>query len=173
MEKVIEEKTALYFRIFLVLWVWLANAILSLMGFAYGWLIFISNIMMFTMEGPVKERFISVELGGLVGLLCTVGMMLVFGALAPAVGDLWATLIPLAVILVILIIFHPYAPKVLNNVGFAYLTCACIDTDAFAAHTWQFIGVFIVGSLIFNTVSLLLMKPASALAVKTAKAKNT
>jgi len=75
----------------------------------------------------------------------------------------------LAVVLFLLIIVHPYAPQVLNNVGFAYLTCACIDIPAFSTHIGLFIGVFVVGSLIFNGVSILLMKPAKALAIKSVK----
>ena len=80
------------------------------------------------------------------------------------------TLLPLAVVLFILIILHPYAPKVLNNVGFAYLTVACIDAETFAANLPRFFFVYIVGSLVFNGVCILLMKPAKALAAKTVKA---
>ena len=106
------------------------------------------------------------ELGGLVGLILTVAAMLAISALTPVLGSLFGLLIPLAVVLFLLIILHPYAPKVLNNVGFAYLTCACIDTTAFASNLPLFFGGFIIGSLIFNGVCVLLMKPAKALAVK-------
>ena len=80
--------------------------------------------------------------------------------------------IPLAVVLFVLIILHPYAPKVLNNVGFAYLTVACIDTTALATHLPQFFITFIVGSVLFNGVCVLLMKPAKALAVKSVQKEN-
>ena len=80
--------------------------------------------------------------------------------------------VPLAVVLFILIILHPYAPKVLNNVGFAYLTVACIDTTALATHLPQFFITFIVGSVLFNGVCVLLMKPAKALAVKSVQKEN-
>lgn len=166
MNNQVEKKTALYFRWMLVVWVLIMNAVLLSMNFSYGWLIFISNIMMFTMEGQFKDRFWSVEIGGLVGLLCTVAMLLVYTAIAPAVGNVLGVLIPLAVILIVLIVLHPYAPKVLNNVGFAYLTCACIDSTAFASNIGLFIAAFVVGSVIFNLVSIALMKPASALAKK-------
>ena len=66
----------------------------------------------------------------------------------------------------LLAVGHPYAPKVLNNVGFAYLTCACIDTASFASNIGLFILAFVVGSLVFNGVCVLLMKPMKALAVK-------
>ena len=99
--------------------------------------------------------------------------LLAVTALTSVLGSLFGFLIPLAIVLFILIVLHPYAPKVLNNVGFAYLTCACIDTTAFATHIPLFFGTFIVGSLIFNGVCILLMKPAQALAVKTVtKAEN-
>ena len=93
-------------------------------------------------------------------------------ALTPVLGGFFGFLIPLAVVLFILIILHPYAPKVLNNVGFAYLTVACIDTTALATHLPQFFITFIVGSVIFNGVCVLLMKPAKALAVKSVQKEN-
>ena len=87
-------------------------------------------------------------------------------ALTPVLGDFLGFILPLAVVLFILIILHPYAPKVLNNVGFAYLTVACIDISALTAHLPQFFIIFIVGSVIFNGVCVLLMKPAKALAMR-------
>ena len=136
----------------------------------YSWLIFLSNIMMFTLEGDVKDRLVTVELGGLVGLVLTVAALLSISALTPVLGDFLGFILPLAVVLFILIILHPYAPKVLNNVGFAYLTVACIDAETFAANLPRFFFVYIVGSLVFNGVCILLMKPAKALAAKTVKA---
>lgn len=166
MEEKIGKKFMLYFRLVLLCWILIANAILHIIGFEYSWLIFISNIMLFTLEGDIKDRFLTVEIGGLVGLVLTVLTLLAVTALTPIIGGLFGFLIPLAVVLALLILGHPYAPKVLNNVGFAYLTCACIDTTAFATHIGLFIGTFVVGSLIFNGVCLLLMKPMKALAIK-------
>ena len=170
MEEKIGKKFLLYFRLALLCWILIANAILHIIGFSYGWLIFISNIMLFTLEGDVKERFLTVEIGGLVGLVLTVLAMLAISALTPIVGDLFGLLIPLAAVLALLILGHPYAPKVLNNVGFAYLTVACIDAETFAANLPRFFFVYIVGSLVFNGVCILLMKPAKALAAKTVNA---
>lgn len=166
MEEKIGKKFLFYFRLSLLCWILIANAILHVVKFEYGWLIFISNIMLFTLEGDIKEKFLTVEIGGLVGLLCTVAALLAITALTPIIGDFFGFMIPLAVVLALLILAHPYAPKVFNNVGFAYLTCACIDTTAFASHIGLFIGTFVVGSLVFNGVCVLLMKPMKALAVK-------
>lgn len=137
MNETVTKRFLLYFRLMMVVWILIANAFFHAIGFEYSWLIFLSNIMLFTMEGDIKDRFISVELGGLVGM-----------------------------VLFILIILHPYAPKVLNNVGFAYLTAACIDSAAFAANLPLFFGVYIVGSLVFNGGCVLLLKPARYLAAR-------
>ena len=92
MEEKISKKFLLYFRLALLCWILIANAILHIIGFSYGWLIFISNIMLFTLEGDVKERFLTVEIGGLVGLVLTVLAMLAISALTPIVGDLFGLL---------------------------------------------------------------------------------
>ena len=170
MNEAVTKRFLLYFRLMLLVWILIANAIIHVTGLEYSWLIFLSNIMMFTLEGDVKDRFVTVELGGLVGLILTVIALLSITALTPVLGGLPGLLLPLAVVLFILIILHPYAPKVLNNVGFAYLTVACIDAEAFAANLPRFFFVYIVGSLVFNGVCILLMKPAKALAAKTVKA---
>ena len=170
MNEAVTKRFLLYFRLMLLVWILTVNSILHVVGFAYSWLIFLSNIMLFTMEGDIKDRFVSVELGGLVGMVFTVIALLAITFLTPVLGSFFGFLIPLAVVLFVLIILHPYAPKVLNNVGFAYLTVACIDAETFAANLPRFFFVYIVGSLVFNGVCLLLMKPAKALAAKTVKA---
>lgn len=136
MNETVTKRFLLYFRLMMVVWILIANAFFHAIEFEYSWLVFLSNIMLFTMEGDIKDRFISVELG---------------------------------VVLFILIILHPYAPKVLNNVGFAYLTVACIDSATFAANLPLFFGVYIVGSLVFNGGCVLLMKPARYLAARSVK----
>ena len=166
MNEAVTKRFLLYFRLMLLVWILIANAIIHVTGLEYRWLIFLSNIMMFTLEGDVKDRFVTVELGGLVGLILTVIALLSITALTPVLGGFFGFLIPLAVVLFILIILHPYAPKVFNNVGFAYLTVACIDAETFAANLPLFFATYILGSLAFNGVCVLLMKPAKALAVK-------
>jgi len=169
MNEAVTKRFLLYFRLMMLVWILIANAFFHVIEFDYSWLVFLSNIMLFTMEGDIKDRFISVELGGLAGMVLTVLAMLAIAAMTPVLGGLLGLLVPLAVVLFILIILHPYAPKVLNNVGFAYLTVACIDAETFAANLPRFF-VYIVGSLVFNGVCILLMKPAKALAAKTVKA---
>ena len=170
MNETVTKRFLLYFRLMMVVWILIANAFFHAIEFEYSWLVFLSNIMLFTMEGDIKDRFISVELGGLVGMVLTVLAMLAIGALTPVLGGMLGLLLPLGVVLFILIILHPYAPKVLNNVGFAYLTVACIDSATFAANLPLFFGVYIVGSLVFNGGCVLLMKPARYLAARSVKA---
>ena len=158
MNEAVTKRFLLYFRLMLLVWILIANAIIHVTGLEYSWLIFLSNIMMFTLEGDVKDRFVTVELGGLVGLILTVIALLSITALTPVLGGFFGFLIPLAVVLFIL--------------GFAYLTVACIDTTALATHLPQFFITFIVGSVLFNGVCVLLMKPAKALAVKSVQKEN-
>ena len=134
MNEAVTKRFLLYFRLMLLVWILIVNSILHVVGFEYSWLIFLSNIMLFTMEGDIKDRFVSVELGGLVGMVFTVIALLAITFLTPVLGSFFGFLIPLAAVLFVLIILHPYAPKVLNNVGFAYLTVACIDAETFAAN---------------------------------------
>ena len=169
MNEAVTKRFLLYFRLMLLVWILIVNSILHVVGFAYSWLIFLSNIMLFTMEGDIKDRFVSVELGGLVGMVFTVIALLAITFLTPVLGSFFGFLIPLAVVLFVLIILHPYAPKVLNNVGFAYLTVACIDSATFAVNLPLFFGVYIVGSLVFNGGCVLLMKPARYLAARSIK----
>ena len=111
MNETVTKRFLLYFRLMMVVWILIANAFFHAIEFEYSWLVFLSNIMLFTMEGDIKDRFISVELGGLVGMVLTVLAMLAIGALTPVLGGMLGLLLPLGVVLFILIILHPYAPR--------------------------------------------------------------
>ena len=86
MNEAVTKRFLLYFRLMLLAWILIANAIIHVTGMEYSWLIFLSNIMMFTLEGDVKDRFWTVELGGLVGLVLTVVALLSITALTPVLG---------------------------------------------------------------------------------------
>ena len=104
MNEAVTKRFLLYFRLMMLVWILIANAFFHVIEFDYSWLVFLSNIMLFTMEGDIKDRFISVELGGLAGMVLTV---LAIAALTPVLGGLLGLLLPLAVVLFILIILHP------------------------------------------------------------------
>ena len=99
MNETVTKRFLLYFRLMMVAWILIANAFFHAIEFEYSWLIFLSNIMLFTMEGDIKDRFISVELGGLVGMVLTVLAMLAIGALTPVLGGMLGLLLPLGVVL--------------------------------------------------------------------------
>ena len=103
MNETVTKRFLLYFRLMLLVWILIANAVIHLTGMEYSWLIFLSNIMMFTLEGDVKDRLVTVELGGLVGLVLTVAALLSISALTPVLGDFFGFILPLAVVLFILI----------------------------------------------------------------------
>lgn len=103
MNEAVTKRFLLYFRLMLLVWILIANAVIHLTGMEYSWLIFLSNIMMFTLEGDVKDRLVTVELGGLVGLVLTVAALLSISALTPVLGDFLGFILPLAVVLFILI----------------------------------------------------------------------
>ena len=117
MNETVTKRFLLYFRLMMVAWILIANAFFHAIEFEYSWLIFLSNIMLFTMEGDIKDRFISVELGGLVGMVLTVLAMLAIGALTPVLGGMLGLLLPLGVVLFILIILHPYRPQGAEQCG--------------------------------------------------------
>ena len=85
MNEAVTKRFLLYFRLMMLVWILIANAFFHVIEFDYSWLVFLSNIMLFTMEGDIKDRFISVELGGLVGIFIIV--ILPIGILASYV--LW------------------------------------------------------------------------------------
>lgn len=112
MNETVTKRFLLYFRLMLLVWILIANAVIHLTGMEYSWLIFLSNIMMFTLEGDVKDRLVTVELGGLVGLVFTVAALLSISALTPVLGDFLGFILPLAVVPV-----HPHHPAPLRTQG--------------------------------------------------------
>ena len=50
MNEAVTKRFLLYFRLMLLVWILIVNSILHVVGFEYSWLIFLSNIMLFTME---------------------------------------------------------------------------------------------------------------------------
>ena len=98
MNEAVTKRFLLYFRLMMLVWILIANAFFHVIEFDYSWLVFLSNIMLFTMEGDIKDRFISVELGGLVGMVLTVLAMLAIAALTPVLGGLLGLLLPVSLL---------------------------------------------------------------------------
>lgn len=49
MNEAVTKRFLLYFRLMLLVWILIANAIIHVTALEYSWLIFLSNIMMFTL----------------------------------------------------------------------------------------------------------------------------
>lgn len=138
------------FRIILLVWIILANLILQLLHIECGWIIFISNILLFTMNGDLHKNLLSVEVGGFVGLLCASITILSIEALQPIVGQIFSIMIPLILVLSIIILCNPVAPILFNNCSFAYFTCSLISPETFSENIWHFLCVYLVGSILVN-----------------------
>lgn len=59
MNETVTKRFLLYFRLMMVVWILIANAFFHAIEFEYSWLVFLSNIMLFTMEGDIKDRSLS------------------------------------------------------------------------------------------------------------------
>lgn len=169
MKEEINSKFMTYFRIGILIWILVANSILHIMEFEYGWLIFIGNIFFFTLPGDdTKKKLATVTFGGLVGILITYVLLFLIVVLSPIVGEFLGFMIPLALGMIILINCHPLAPIFFNNVGFAYLICCTMDIEKFASNFLMYVITFLIGGLIFNLGCIAMMKPCMKLASKKA-----
>lgn len=139
----------------LIVGILIVNLIIHAFGIEYGFLVFLGNIMFFTMEGnDLKKKLLTVLCGGSVGLLLGYAMIMGMAFLSSlGLHSLLAFAICLLIVLIILIQFHPKAPIVLNNVGFLYMTCATAFGEIFIQNFGQFFATFLIGNTIFNLVS--------------------
>ena len=55
MNEAVTKRFLLYFRLMLLVWILIVNSILHVVGFEYSWLIFLSNIMLFTMGATLRN----------------------------------------------------------------------------------------------------------------------
>ena len=149
-----DKRREMYFRISLLVWVLLVNWVLQLMNVSWGWVIFISNILLFTMGGQLRTNFLPVEVGGLVGLVFAYGGVGAMTALAPVLGDKAAVMTVLAIVLLVLIVASPQAPTWFNNAGFAYFTCALIDTSLLVERFVPLLLFYGAGTVLVNGVAI-------------------
>ena len=151
-------KKLLYFRIYLLVWIIVCNLILQFFQVTHGWVIFISNIMLFTLGGDIRKNFISVELGGLSGLLFAYFSILLISYITPVLGQIAAVMPPVSLVLFIIIVVGPFIPDVLNNTSFAYFTCAFICAETFFCSFVEIIVLYLLGSFLVNGVSIFLLE---------------
>lgn len=148
------DKKLTHFRIVLLFWILFCNLILQLMDISCGWVIFISNIMLFTMSGDIRKNFVSVELGGLTGLVFAYISISFITVISPVLGQIAGVMVPLSLVLFIIIILGPVKPELLNNTSFAYFTCALIQPASFG----YILTIYLLGSVLVNGVCIILFK---------------
>ncbi len=151
-----EEKKLFRFRVALLIWILAVNLVLQLMHLNWGWVIFMSNIILFTLSGDAKQNFIAVEIGGLVGLLAAYFAAMLITAATPVVGSVSAVMLALVIVLTVIILGGGKYPLVLNNCAFAYFTCALMIPELVIPNFTVVIVVFVLGTIVTNGASLLL-----------------
>ena len=172
MNETVTKRFLLYFRLMLLVWILVANAVIHLTGMEYSWLIFLSNIMMFTLEGDVKDRLVTVELGGLVGLVLTVAALLSNQRPDPCSGR-FPRLYPAAGCGAV----HPHHPAPLRTQG-AEQRGLCLPDRGLHRYprpdrpSAAVLHHLHRGLCLFNGVCVLLMKPAKALAVRSVEKQD-
>ncbi|MCI7551727.1 MAG: hypothetical protein PUK40_01580 [Actinomycetaceae bacterium] len=159
-----KQKFLTYYRYALWALIIIVNLLLHALGVHYTAMIFIANVMFFTMQGEPWRKYWEVLVGGAVGIFATYAMLRSIMWLTPYVGELIAFVIPLAIILFVLIVLHPKVPVLFNNVGFAYLLACTINMEAFMMHFWAHVITFVIGTAVLNAVCIFMMKPVAALA---------
>lgn len=158
MKGITEEKALTHFRVLLCVWVLIANTIFHYAKIEIGWIVFISNALLFTFPGDMKKKFFSTVCGALTGLVLSAGMILVMVLLEPVIGEFLSFVIPLGAVLYVIIVLQTKAPLFLNTASFVYLTCSCINAEAYMQHLSRYFLVFLLGCVVFNAGTLLLLR---------------
>ena len=143
-----------YFRLALFLWIIFLNFVLQIFHIEFAWAVFMSNIMLFTMSGDMKNNLVSIEVGGFVGIIFAFLSILAISTLTPAIGHIPAVMLALAIVLYLIIVLGPKCHVALNNSSFAHFTCAFINAELFATHINEVVVIYMIGSLTVNCLSI-------------------
>lgn len=167
-----EERFLRYFRLSLFILAVALNAVCYMADIPFSWVIFLSGILFYMLEGEMKERLLRVTCGGAVGLCGAAVLLILIVTLTPVLGKFFGYVLPLAAILFPLIVLQPKAPRFLNNAAFAYLCCACISAAEFYENFFRVLLTFLIGSLVYNGAALGLLRVCLRLAEKTSGGEN-
>lgn len=135
-----------------------------------NWAFFIATTLFFMQEElTYKERFWHTVIGGTVGLLLAAGIGIVCTVMMKnGVSYVPAVCIPLVISVALLILLNPYLPAVFNNVGFAYLIVAFIESDKVVSMLPSYIVSLVLGSVILNLGCSLLINAYTKVLTKKA-----
>lgn len=150
--------------ILIALWIVVCNAVIIGLGIHHGWTLFIACMFFFVLQGDTKKKLKEIFIGGLVGLASSWLFLMAAMALTPALGHLMGAMVPLTIVIMALIVLHPVAPSVFNNVAFTYLIISTINIEQVPANTPIHMITFLVGGAIIiggaNLIIYLLTKAA-------------
>ena len=144
-------------RLILFAWFLGVNSLLILLDIDFSWVIFMSCIMFTSLNGDLKNNFLSVEIGGAIGLILAFIAIQTMHILVGYINSTCAVLLPLAVVLFALIVLNPKLPVAFNNTGFAYFTCAFISPTVFIQNFSVVMLLFLTGSVVVNCVTWFLI----------------
>jgi len=124
----------------------------------------------FVLTDETKKKLYEIFVGGLVGLASAWLFLMAAMVLTPSLGHLMGAMVPLAIVLIALIVLHPLAPAVFNNVAFTYLIISTINIEQVPANTLAYMITFAVGGAIIIGGASLIIHLLTKAAIKKAAA---
>lgn len=124
-----------------------------------NWAFFLINILFFLItDVDFKERFIRVLVGSLVGIFAA-GMLVYVSVTLVGMGvpDILCTMIPLTVCLAVIIILHPFFPRIFNNCAFAYFLVSLIDAPMAFVNMSSYMLSAVAGHFIVNIGTIIVI----------------
>lgn len=124
------------------------NALIIGMGIHHGWTMFIACMFFFVLQGDTKTKLKEIFIGGLVGLASSWLFLMAAITLTQGLGHLMGAMAPLTKVIMALIVLHPVAPSVFNNVAFTYLIISTINIESVPVNTPVYMVTFVIGGAI-------------------------
>jgi hypothetical protein len=151
-------KAMLYIGLFVGVWIVVCLVILGALKIESGWPAFLTLPLIF-LAGPTKENITNCFVGGTVGLIITwlLTPVVTFLATSAGLGMTPAILLTIFVILFLIIGLGSTVPMVFNNFNLVFFTVAIIFPTQ---HTLLWIGLLIIGGLVFTGGTLLFIQKA-------------
>ena len=91
-----EERFLRYFRFSLFILAVALNAVCYMADIPFSWVIFLSGILFYMLEGEMKERLLRVTCGGAAGLCGAAVLLILIVTLTPVLGKFFGYVLPLA-----------------------------------------------------------------------------
>ena len=161
------------------MWILICNVIVQLVNIplegaglhSWTWTIFLANVLFFIKSNPDhKAGLLENALGGIFGLLGAMGLygliVLLGGFGVPA---LVSTILAIAIFLFLTIVLNPVVPYVFNNNALCFFLVALNNSECIGnvlAHPFLHIGGVIIGNLIVNVGTVLIVECVAKMMAK-------